>query len=75
MDRQLNISKIPQTKKLVYRGFRIETVTQTTESMMSKDISFQTMRSTGPGGQNVNKVNSAVRAIHNPTGSSSSCHG
>ena len=33
-----------------------------------KDISFQTMRSTGPGGQNVNKVNSAVRAIHNPTG-------
>lgn len=33
-----------------------------------KDISFQAMRSTGPGGQNVNKVNSAVRAIHNPTG-------
>lgn len=33
-----------------------------------KDLSFQTMRSTGPGGQNVNKVNSAVRAIHNPTG-------
>ncbi len=33
-----------------------------------KDITFQTMRSTGPGGQNVNKVNSAVRAIHNPTG-------
>jgi peptide chain release factor len=33
-----------------------------------KDISFQTIRSTGPGGQNVNKVNSAVRAIHNPTG-------
>nr|WP_299215009.1 peptide chain release factor H [uncultured Allomuricauda sp.] len=33
-----------------------------------RDISFQTMRSRGPGGQNVNKVNSAVRAIHNPTG-------
>ena len=33
-----------------------------------KDISFQTMRSTGPGGQNVNKVNSSVRAIHNSTG-------
>ncbi|NAS31929.1 peptide chain release factor H [Flavobacteriaceae bacterium R38] len=33
-----------------------------------KDIVFQTMRSTGPGGQHVNKVNSAVRATHIPTG-------
>ncbi|MFS4448007.1 peptide chain release factor H [Maribacter sp. 2307UL18-2] len=41
--------------------------TQTTK-VDERDISFQTMRSTGPGGQNVNKVNSAVRAIHTPTG-------
>ncbi len=33
-----------------------------------KEIVFQTMRSSGPGGQNVNKVNSAVRAMHKPTG-------
>ena len=39
-----------------------------TMAVDEKEISFQTMRSTGPGGQNVNKVNSAVRAIHNPTG-------
>ncbi len=39
-----------------------------TMNVNEKDISFQTMRSTGPGGQNVNKVNSAVRAIHTPTG-------
>lgn len=32
------------------------------------EITFQTMRSSGPGGQNVNKVNSAVRAIHQSTG-------
>jgi len=32
------------------------------------EITFQTMRSTGPGGQNVNKVNSAVRATYTPTG-------
>lgn len=33
-----------------------------------KDIKFETMRSAGPGGQNVNKVNSAVRATYLPTG-------
>ena len=37
-------------------------------TVSEKDISFQAMRSSGPGGQNVNKVNSAVRAIHTPTG-------
>ncbi|MDO5105241.1 peptide chain release factor H [Capnocytophaga sp.] len=32
------------------------------------DISFQMVRSQGAGGQNVNKVNSAVRATHEPSG-------
>ena len=32
-----------------------------------KDIQFQTARSQGSGGQNVNKVNSAVRVTHLPT--------
>ena len=38
------------------------------QELSEKDIIFQTMRSSGPGGQNVNKVNSAVRAIHQPSG-------
>lgn len=33
-----------------------------------KDVQFQTMRSGGAGGQHVNKVSSAVRATHLPTG-------
>jgi peptide chain release factor len=33
-----------------------------------KDVRFESMRSSGPGGQNVNKVETAVRALHLPTG-------
>lgn len=33
-----------------------------------KDVRFESMRSSGPGGQNVNKVETAVRASHFPTG-------
>lgn len=35
---------------------------------LEKDVRFESMRSSGPGGQNVNKVETAVRALHLPTG-------
>lgn len=36
--------------------------------LKSHEIKYQAIRSSGPGGQHVNKVSSAIRAIHEPTG-------
>lgn len=36
--------------------------------LREEDISYQAMRASGPGGQHVNKTDSAVRAVHRPSG-------
>ena len=43
------------------------------EGFDERQISFQTMRSGGSGGQNVNKVETAVRATYLPTGYTTVC--
>lgn len=37
-------------------------------SWNENEVTYETLRSSGPGGQHVNKTESAVRAIHKPTG-------
>lgn len=46
---------------------RIAADTETFD-LRDDDIRFQTFRASGPGGQHVNKTDSAVRATHLPTG-------
>ncbi|MFT4052870.1 MAG: peptide chain release factor H [Novosphingobium sp.] len=36
--------------------------------LKNEDIDYQAMRASGPGGQHVNKTDSAIRATHRPTG-------
>lgn len=61
-------------KKLRHTSFALVEILPeiiTTEiNLNPSDLRFETFRSSGPGGQNVNKLETAVRVTHIPTGTS-----
>lgn len=63
---QSTFRKFHKRKNWFIGVFEVE---QSNEQQFSeKDIQYQAMRSSGAGGQHVNKVSSAIRATHTPTG-------
>ena len=49
-------------------GVALAPIPEDVPDLRDSDIDFQAMRASGPGGQHVNKTDSAVRATHRPTG-------
>lgn len=63
---QSTFRKLHKRKNWFIGVFEIEK--QETFELQAHEIKYQAIRSSGPGGQHVNKVSSAIRAIHEPTG-------
>lgn len=63
---QSQFRKMQKRKNWFIGIFEIEPQKHT--SILENDIQYQAMRSSGAGGQHVNKVSSAIRATHIPTG-------
>lgn len=63
---QSQFRKMHKRKNWFIGIFEIEP--QKNTSILESDIQYQAMRSSGAGGQHVNKVSSAIRATHIPTG-------
>lgn len=49
-------------------GVSVAPEPETFVDLNGEDVDYQAMRASGPGGQHVNKTDSAVRAIHRPSG-------
>jgi peptide chain release factor len=63
---QSTFRKMHKRKNWFIGVFEMDTLKE--KAITEKDIQYQAMRSSGAGGQHVNKVSSAIRATHVPTG-------
>ena len=63
---QSSFRKMHKRKNWFIGVFEMDALT--VNSFCEKDIQYQAMRSSGAGGQHVNKVSSAIRATHIPSG-------
>lgn len=61
--------RIHHKRKNWFVGVQTFTLSESQEATEA-DIRYETLRASGPGGQHVNKTESAVRAVHIPTGMS-----
>ncbi len=55
-------------RKNWYVGVSFAPTVEEIPQLENEDIAFQAIRASGPGGQHVNKTDSAVRATHSPSG-------
>lgn len=63
---QSNFRKFHKRKNWFIGVFEVEDLRN--QAISEKEIQYQAMRSSGSGGQHVNKVSSAIRATHLPSG-------
>jgi peptide chain release factor len=68
MDRRKPVASAAQAQELVHRRYGASAALGPPASLDASEVRFESFRASGPGGQHQNKTESAVRAVHVPSG-------